>query len=208
MNPIQLIQKKLGLNPDGQIGRITFGAMVMHWKLTPIQLAHFLGQCDHETGGFNVWQENLNYSKESLLKVFKTRYTPELAQKHERKPTVIANHVYGNRMGNVNPNDGWLFRGRGAIQLTGRINYQKFSKYIKDLLILESPDLVSGEYAFDSALWFFKMNNIFNLCNDLSEESILTVSRGINLGNPLSTVTPNGMPDRIEKTIKYSKFIT
>lgn len=209
MNPIQLLQDSLSLKPDGAIGKITFGALRMKWDLTPIQLAHFLGQCEHETAGFSVWEENLNYSAAGLRKTF-ARYYPDelLAVKHQRKPSVIANHVYGGRMGNVNPNDGWHFKGRGAIQLTGRSNYTLFSKSVNDLSIMQTPGLVATKYAFDSGIWFFNTNNLFKLCVDLSEETILKISRGVNLGNPKSKIIPNGFEDRKAKTLKYAHFIT
>jgi putative chitinase len=208
MNPIELLQTRLGLKADGQIGRITFGAMRMHWNLTGIQLAHFLGQCEHETGGFRLWSESLNYSSQGLLTTFRKYYADELlAIKHQRKPSVIANHVYGNRMGNNQPNDGWHFRGRGAIQLTGRNNYTAFANWKRDSEILVNPDIVATNYAFDSALWFFETNKLWKLTLDLSEKSITEVSKAINLGNPFATANPNGMKDRIEKTLKYSKLI-
>lgn len=208
MNPIQLLQDSLSLKPDGAIGKITFGALRMKWDLTPIELAHFLGQCEHETAGFSVWEENLNYSAAGLRKIFAGYYTDELlAVKHQRKPSVIANHVYGGRMGNVNPNDGWHFKGRGAIQLTGRSNYTLFSKSVNDLSILQTPGLVAAKYAFESGIWFFNTNNLFKLCVDLSEETILKISRGVNLGNPKSKTIPNGFEDRKAKTLKYAHFI-
>lgn len=201
MNPIQLIQTKLGLKADGQIGRITFGALRMHWDLTPIQLCHFLGQCEHETGGFRLWEENLNYSNDGLLKIFR-KYYPDnlLAIKHQRKPSVIANHVYGNRMGNSQPNDGWHFRGRGAIQLTGRDNYTRFSEWAKDPTILTNPDQVATKYAFESALWYFHERRIFRFCTSLSIGEITQVTTLINGGT-------NGLDDRIKKTLNYQKFI-
>jgi len=201
MNPIQLLQTKLKLKADGEIGRISFGALRMEWDLTPIQLCHFLGQCEHETGGFTVWEENLNYSSDGLLKIF-PKYYPDklLAIKHARKPSLIANHVYGGRMGNNQPNDGWHFKGRGAIQLTGRTNYRLFAEYIKDQDIMALPNKVANEYAFDSALWYFKERNLFNRCLDLSEQTITTVSKVVNGGT-------NGLQDRINKTKQYEKFI-
>jgi putative chitinase len=208
MNPIQLLQQSLNLKPDGVIGRITFGALRMKWNITGVQLCHLLGQCEAETGGFLLWNENLNYSAAGLRKTFAKYYQDELlAVKHQRKPSVIANHVYGGRMGNLNPNDGFHFLGRGAIQLTGRDNYTKFSQWKKDPTILTHPDLVAGVYAMDSALWFFEANRIWRYTKDLSNESILKVSRAVNVGNAMSEVTPHGMPDRIKNTLKYQSFI-
>ena len=208
MNPVQLLQQKLKLNPDGVIGPKTFAALRLHWNLTGIQLAHFLGQCEHETGGFTLFTENLNYSSQSLRNTF-GRYYPDplLATQHHRKPQLIANHVYGGRMGNNQPNDGWNFRGRGAVQLTGRNNYTAFLEWKKDPSILLMPDQVATVYAFDSAIWFFETNRVWRHTVDVSDKSILAVSRAINLGNALSTVTPNGLQDRINKTRKYQAFI-
>jgi len=207
MNPVQLLQAKLELKFDGIIGKKTFDAMQKEWNLNGIQLAHFLGQCDHETGGFRIFEENLRYSKEALMKVFPNRYNPEKAKNHEYKAQLIGNTVYGNRMGNVNPNDGFNFRGRGCIQLTGRNNYTQFAEWVKDMSIIDSPGQVADKYAFDSAIWFFQKNNIFKLCEDISEKNIGVISKAVNLGNPFTIRVPNGLKDRIEKTIKYSKFI-
>ena len=201
MNAVQLLQDKLGLKADGNIGPITFGSLRMHWNLTGIQLAHFLGQCEHETGGFRLFEENLNYSESGLLSIFARHYSDRLlALKHSRKPSVIANHVYGNRMGNNQPNDGWHFRGRGAIQLTGRTNYRLFAEWVKDQSVMTNPDQVANKYAFDSAMWYFQERRIFSLCNDLNQETITRVTRLVNGG-------VNGLQDRISKTLKYQSFV-
>lgn len=207
MTPIQLLQKQLNLVPDGIIGEKTFQKLSLKWNLNNYQLAHFLGQCEHETGGFTIWEENLNYSSEGLLKVFPKYYKDSLlAVKHQRKPKMIANHVYGNRMGNNQPDDGWLYRGRGAIQLTGRTNYRLFAEYVNDPSIMDFPNHVSMKYVFDSALWFFTENNLFRFCNGISDESILKLSKAINLGNPNSSIMPHGFQDRRSKTLKYASL--
>ena len=209
MNPVQLLQIKLNLKADGVIGPVTFGALRMHWNLTGIQLAHFLGQCEHETGGFQIWTENLNYSAKGLLKTFPKYYKDELlAIKHQRKPSVIANHVYMGRMGNNKINDGWTYRGRGAIQLTGRNNYTAFAAFKKDESILTLPDQVADVYAFDAALWYFNETWLWKHTRDLSMDSILRVSRAVNLGSASIQIEPNGLQDRIKKTLHYSRYIT
>jgi putative chitinase len=208
MNPIQLLQSKLGLKPDGIIGRLTFGQLRVHFDLTQIELAHFLGQCEHETGGFKLWEENLKYSSDGLKRVWPSRYNDDLAKHHEFKQSLIANHVYGGRMGNIQPNDGWHFRGRGAVQLTGRDNYTKFSNWLKDHSVIDDPGQVADKYALESALWFFDTNHLFKYAFDLSESSIISISKGINFGNPQASKNPNGLKDRIEKTMKYAKFVT
>jgi putative chitinase len=208
MNPVQILQHAANLKPDGVIGRITFTALRTRWNLTGVQLAHLLGQCEHETGGFRLWTENLNYSAQALRTVFARHYPNDiLAVSHQRNPELIANHVYGGRMGNNQPSDGFAFRGRGALQLTGRDNYRAFSEWKKDPSILTHPEQVATVYAFDSALWFFERNRVWRHTTDLSEQSILAVSRAINVGNANSTVMPHGLRDRIQKTLKYSAFI-
>lgn len=200
MSPIQLLQSKIGVKTDGQLGPKSFVAFCDHFNLTPIQGAHLLGQCEHETGGFNVWEENLNYSAIRLMQVWPNRFTMTSARLMERKPVDIANFVYGGRMGNTQENDGWNFRGRGAIQLTGRHNYQEFANFMNDDDIMSDPDLVSGEYAFDSALFFFRKNGIFQMIKNGSPENIETVTKRVNGGT-------HGLPDRIAKTKKYLSWI-
>lgn len=208
MNPVQLLQQKIGAKPDGDFGPKSFEAFHKFYKLTPVQAAHFLGQCEHETGGFRLWEENLNYSAPSLLSTFPKYFkTQQETLEFQRKPQLIANRVYGGRMGNTEPNDGWLYRGRGAVQLTGKDNYRAFSIFQKDPSILESPGQVADKYAFDSAIYFFTRNKVFQLAKDLTDTSILAVSRAVNVGNPNSRVTPHGMADRIAKTKKYGGFI-
>lgn len=208
MTALKTIQANLGLEPDGVIGRLTFGAITTAYQLTPIQTAHFLGQMHHESGGFARTTENLSYSAAGLMATFPKYYTPDLAKRHEYKPSVIANHVYGGRMGNVELNDGWHFRGRGFLQLTGRRNYEAFAAWLGVPNVVTEPDLVAGKYALASAIWYFQANKVFDLCKDLSEETILRVSRAVNLGNANSTKTPNGLEDRKKQTIFYSRFVT
>lgn len=208
MQALKDFQKSQGLKPDGILGRLTFGAVAMAYRLTPIQTAHFLAQLHHESAGFRFTEESFNYSAERLLEVFPKYYDADLAKKHERKPSVIANHVYGGRMGNDQPNDGWHFRGRGYLQLTGRNNYEAFAAWLDVPDVVARPDLVAGKYAMASAIWYFKENGIFEICRDLSEKTVLAVSRAVNLGSPYSAKTLNGLEDRKKQTIFYSKFVT
>ena len=171
------------------------------YNLTTIQLAHFAGQLSHESFDFKITSENLNYSAERLLQVFPKYFTKELAQRYARKPIWIANRVYANRMGNGDEKsgDGWKYRGRGYIQLTGKKNYEAFSKFIGEDCV-SNPDLVSLKYALESALWFFFENKIFTLCKDLSDDSIKKVTKKINGGL-------NGFADRKAKTLKYYNLL-
>ena len=171
------------------------------YNLTTIQLAHFAGQLAHESFDFKITSENLNYSAERLLQVFPKYFNEKNVILYARKPIRIANRVYANRMGNADENsgDGWKYRGRGYIQLTGKNNYLAFSKFIGEDCV-SNPDLVSQKYALESALWFFFENKIFTLCKDLSDDSIKKVTKKINGGL-------NGFADRKSKTLKYYNLL-
>lgn len=197
------IQEKIGTNPDGIFGRYTAKAIMEYCNLSIVHASHFIGQCHHESGGFRVFEENLNYSHVGLFSTFR-KYFPKREDTHgyAYNPEKIANKVYANRMGNGDEEsgDGWRYRGRGAIQLTGKKNYQEFSLYESNLDIYCNPDLVATRYQLESAMFYFERNGIFKYCNDLSDSTITKVSKHINVGNPNSSVVPHGLKDRINKT--------
>lgn len=204
MNALELLQYQLGIKSDGIFGKGTLKAVTKHFELSNVRAAHFFGQLGHETGDFKIFTENLNYSKEGLLKIFKKYFTPEEAALYERKPEMIANRVYANRMNNgpESSGDGWKFRGRGAIQLTGRDNYTKFATWKKDLSIIENPDVVASKYAFESAMYFFDINRLWSICDvGVDDDTITKVTKKINGGS-------HGLEDRKEKTIKYYYWLT
>lgn len=171
---------------------------------TPLRLAHFLAQCDHESGGFTRTVENLNYSSERLLQIF-PRYFKTLneAQSFNRQPQKIANRVYANRMSNggVNSNDGWNYRGRGYIQLTGRANYSAFDAFVEDRII-ENPDLVATKFPLLSAAWFWHANKLNAIADRGDTRDVVTqVRRRVNGG----TI---GLDDTVTKFSKYYKILT
>ena len=142
------LDKLKGHIPDAVIQMIPDTAAKFQIN-TPLRLAHFLAQCGHESGGFRVTQENLNYSAKGLAGIFKKYFPTEAAATpYARQPQKIANKVYANRMSNGSEasGDGYKFRGRGYIQLTGRDNYTQFGKAIGED-IANNPDAVSGQYA-------------------------------------------------------------
>jgi len=150
---------------------------------TPVELAHFLAQCGHESGGFRVVNENLNYSAKGLQGIFKKYFpTAQLAESYQRKPEKIANRVYASRMGNGDEasGEGFKFRGRGYIQLTGKQNYTAFGKAI-GIDIAANPDLVASKYPLLSAAWFFS-KNCLGRCKDASDASVLSVTKCVNGG--------------------------
>lgn len=159
---------------------------------TPRRVAAFLAQCGHESGGWTVFEENLNYSVKGLVGIFKKYFaTEDIAAPYARQPQKIANRVYANRMGNGNEasNDGWTYRGRGPIQLTGRNNYTQFAKDMFDdwQNVVDNPDWVTADrdFALMSAIWFWNKNglNKFADAADSGESSaFITLTKRINGG--------------------------
>jgi putative chitinase len=170
---------------------------------TPLRLAHFLAQCGHESGGFKLTQENLNYSAKGLNGIFKKYFPTESdAKSYERNPQKIANKVYGNRMGNgaEATGDGWKFHGRGFIQLTGKDNYTAFTKSIGEDCV-SNPDLVASKYALASAAWFFNKNGLHKMADGGANDATVTsITKRVNGG----TI---GLPDRIKHFNEYYKLL-
>lgn len=130
---------------------------------TPYRIAAFLAQTGHESARFTVWKENLNYSADALLKLFKSRFAGVNVEAYARKPEKIANRIYSNRMGNGSEDsgDGWKYRGRGLIQLTGKENYSRFSNFLAEPEIVLNPDLLlEPKYALLSAVWYWHDKNL------------------------------------------------
>ena len=149
---------------------------------TPLRVAHFVAQCAHESGNFVFIKENLNYKAASLMSVFKKYFpTAELASQYANRPERIANRVYANRMGNGDEasGDGWLYCGRGLIQLTGKDNYTFFAGSL-DISVEEAAEyLATFEGAAQSACWYWEQNNL-NRFADANDTKGLT--RAINGG--------------------------
>jgi putative chitinase len=202
MSKISEFQATNGLTADGVLGKASFAKMKELWKVTDEQLAHILGQCHHESGGFTADTENLNYGVKGLMSIFKKYFPTEaLALQYERKPEKIANKVYASRMGNGDEasGDGWKFRGRGALQLTGKDNYKAFTTFIKEDCVA-NPDLVKGKYFLESALFFFNKNGLLPLATTVTTDSITKISKRVNGGT-------HGLEDRIVQTNKFYKQI-
>lgn len=204
--PVKVFQLKHDLTPDGEIGAKTCAKMREVWNLSKEELAHFLGQCSVETADFTIFEENLNYSAVGLSKIFPKYFpTKELCNKYAKNPSKIANIVYANRMGNGNVNsaDGWKHRGYGALQVTGKENQRLFSKFVNDLEINDDPSIIAKKYAFESGIWFFSKNKVWKYSTKINEDSILDVSKCVNIGNVKSNLIPNHYQERILATQKY-----
>lgn len=169
---------------------------------TKNRLAGFIAQCGHESGEFNILQENLNYSAQGLRKVF-PKYFPDdhTAWRYARQPEWIASRVYGGRMGNggENTKDGWKYRGRGLIQLTGKNNYLACStqEFGSDILVNDPDMLILPANAIKSALWFWDRNKINAFCD---RSDIKGMTRAINGGL-------NGLDHRTELYQRALKFL-
>jgi putative chitinase len=200
---LKSLQERAGVTADGAFGPGTLKAAMGLLKLTPVRAAHFFAQTAHETGGFKAFSENLNYSAQGLQGIFGKYFPGTLEESYARNPEKIANRVYADRMGNGNEasGDGWKYRGRGALQLTGKANYEAFAKYLGKPEIVTNPDLVATTYAFESAMFFFDKNKLWDICDKgVSKDTILALTKRINGGT-------HGLADREEKTIKYYGYV-
>jgi putative chitinase len=192
------LEKLKGHIPDAVIAQIPDTAAKFGLN-TPLRLAHFLAQCGHESGGFRVVNENLNYSAKGLMGIFKKYFpTAQLAESYQRQPQKIANKVYASRMGNgpESSGEGFKFRGRGYIQLTGKENYTAFGKAINEDII-NNPDLVATKYPLLSAAWFFTKNGLHKIADQGASDQVVTqITKRVNGG----TI---GLPDRIKHFKEY-----
>jgi putative chitinase len=204
--PVQAIAPVGGLKLDKLRGHIPDAVIAMipdtaaKFQInTPLRLAHFLAQCGHESGGFKATQENLNYSAKGLAGIFKKYFPTEAAAApYARNPQKIASKVYGGRMGNgpESTGEGYKFRGRGYIQLTGKENYTAFGKSIGED-ILSNPDVVASKYALLSAAWFFSKNGLHKMADGGATDAVVTsITKRVNGG----TI---GLPDRIKHFKEY-----
>lgn len=187
------ISKLKGHIPDAVLTQIP-EVMEKFQINTPLRLCHFLSQCGHESGNFKAVTENLNYGAKGLMGTFKKYFATEAkALEYERKPEKIANRVYAGRMDNgpEESGDGYKYRGRGYIQLTGKTNYAAFDKIVTED-ILATPDLVATKYPLLSAAWYWNSRSL-NVNSDKGEsDAIVTeVTKKVNGGII-------GLPDRIK----------
>lgn len=162
--PINTLAKKFGILDDKK------------------RIAAFIAQCAHESGGFNITTENLNYNAKALQTIFKKYFPTESeALLYERKPEKIANKVYASRMGNGDEKsgEGWKYRGRGLIQLTGKDNYSRFASAFNKTLDEAVSYLETPEGSVASAVWFWDANKLNTYCD---KGDILNLTKRINGG--------------------------
>jgi len=197
------INKLKGIIPEKVLSQIP--QIIDKFQInTSLRLAHFLAQCSHESWNFTATTENLNYGPVALLSTFK-KYFPALpkAEEYARKPEKIANLVYANRMGNgpESSGDGYKYRGRGYIQLTGKVNYQAFDKVVEEDIV-NQPELVATKYPLLSAAWYWNSRSLNTVADGgTTELEIARVTKRVNGG-------ANGLTDRIAKFKKYYSVLT
>jgi putative chitinase len=196
------IEKLKGHIPDAVLAQIPDTAAKFNIT-NNLRLAHFLAQCGHESGNFKAVSENLNYSADGLKKIFGKYFPGNLNESYARQPEKIAARVYASRMGNGDEasKEGFKFRGRGYIQLTGKANYTNFTKFIGEDCVA-NPDLVATKYPLASAGFFFDSNKLWAICDKGADDATVTaVTKRVN-GGIL------GLQDRIKHFKEYYKLLS
>ena len=199
---LKILQEKCGCSPDGSFGPATARGIVKHYELSPKRGAHLIGQVIHESGSFKLTRENLNYSVESMMRVWPSRFpTKESAEPYARNPKALAENVYFGRMGNDTKEKASLYIGRGFLQLTGFNNVKAFASDMGKPEVMEDPSLLEEDYAMDTAIWFFQKNNLWKICDEgVNDDTIKRLTRKINGGY-------TGLDHRIKETNKVYEWV-
>ena len=199
---LKMLQEKCGVTPDGAFGPNTAKAIVTHYEFSPERGAHLLGQVVHESGSFKLTKENLNYSVEAMMRVWPSRFpTKESAEPYAKNPKALAENVYFGRMGNDSKEKASLYIGRGFLQLTGFNNVRSFASDMRLPEVMDDPTLLEKEYAMDTAIWFFKKNNLWKICDEgVSDSVIRKLTKKINGGY-------TGLDHRIKETKKIYEWV-
>lgn len=195
---LKKLQAKCGVGADGAFGPNTARAIAKHYKLSDSRASHLMGQVSHESGGWKRTKESLYYSSpERLMAVWPSRFpTIESAEPYAKNPTALAGKVYAGRMGNETEEQAAMYIGRGFLQLTGHDNYRAFASDMRLPEVITDPALVEEEYAFETALWFFEKNGLFDIADEgVNEDTIKRITRRVNGGY-------HGLDDRISQTVK------
>tara|TARA_R110000824_G_scaffold31220_1_gene101854 strand:- start:363 stop:977 length:615 start_codon:yes stop_codon:yes gene_type:complete len=198
---LKSLQSKCGCSPDGSFGPNTARAIVKHYELSPERGSHLLGQVVHESGSFKLTKENLNYSVEAMMRVWPSRFpTKESAEPYAKNPKALADKVYSGRMGNKE-GEGHKWIGRGFLQLTGFFNVRSFASDMRLPEVMDDPTLLEKEYAMDTAIWFFRKNNLWKICDEgVSDSVIRKLTKKINGGY-------TGLDHRIKETKKIYEWV-
>lgn len=206
---IKDLQRLVGANPDGYVGRETLTKFARHFEKSIVQTVHFFAQIHHESGGFTIGREIMNYTAPRIMQIFgggkhSAKVTIAEAGRLAGNPWDLAERVYGlgnpkkaKELGNIKVGDGFKYRGGGALQCTGGNDYKKYGGQ----RLYDNPELIEGaEFYFSTALKEFDARGIWSLAKDYSYSSILSVSKRVNGGT-------NGLDDRINKTAYYANMV-
>lgn len=201
---LKSLQRKCGVTPDGAFGPNTARAIAKHYGWSPERAAHLLGQAAHESANFMVSEENLYYRSETMCRVWPSRFKSVVdAEPYARNPEALANKVYADRMGNGSERsgDGYKYRGRGFIQLTGKNNVTQFAHHIGRDRLIDDPSPIADDLAMESAVFFFERNGLFSLADKgVDRDTIKQITKRVNGGY-------HGLDDRIEKTQKIYRWL-
>jgi len=188
--------KLIGVIPNNVIAQLNAAILQYPEINSKCRVAHLLGQCKEESGDYAHTHENLNYTGKALWLLFHKHFTDQdEANTYARQPERIANRIYADRMGNGDEasGEGWDYRGRGYLQITGKSNYQALGNAI-GVDLVSNPDLVESDYPMTSAAWFFTANNIWAMCDKgTSVATVTIVTRHVNGGTL-------GLNERIQHT--------
>ena len=210
---IKELQKDVGSYPDGIIGRDTITKFAKKYNKSIIQAVHWFAQVHHESGGFTIGRENINYKTvKRIMEIFGARHSAKVTVNEAyglvRNPYMLAERVYGlgnprkaRELGNVKEGDGYKYRGGGGLQITGGGDYMNYG----GMELYNCPDQIeTSVYYFTTAIKEFDAKNIWRYGMQLRRSDILITSRVINIGNAKTKATPNGLQDRINKTVYYA----
>ena len=201
---MKLLQAKCGAVADGSFGPNTAKAICKHFDLSAKRGAHILGQASHESKGFKSTKESLYYSTpERIQAVWPTRFkTVDDARPYAKNPEALAGKVYKREeLGNLTELDAIAHIGRGYLQVTGKANYRSFASDMRLPEVMDNPSLLETEYAFESALWFFRANKLLSVCDEgVTDEVIRKISRRVNGGY-------HGLSHRQEETKKIYSWL-
>jgi len=211
---IKELQRLVGAGQDGVIGKETLTKFAAKFGKTREQVIHFFANIHHESGGFTIVRENMNYSAKRIMEIFGIRHSAKVtineAYGLTGNPYGLAERVYGlgnpkkaKELGNTRPGDGWKFRGGGALQCTGGFDYKRYGGQE----LYDNPDKIGeSAYYFTTAVKEFDAKKIWNYAKDLTESSILNVARVINVGTVNTKTIPNGLDDRRAKVKYYANL--
>jgi putative chitinase len=210
MSILTQLQSLHKLQPDGYIGFNTLNMLGSVLGLdTNKQKSMIIGQLSHESLGFTVGRENLNYSEECLMENFAKYFLPGEIKRYAMYAQGIANRIYANRMGNGSEasGDGFKYRGGGSIQLTGRDNYIKYFKSV-GLPANSDPAVIEKlPHYIGCAKWFIENNNLKQLCDEFSIESVRRLGNAINRGDANKVGKPMGHQERVMLTMRYARLL-